>query len=197
MADYNPNQNDLISISESITMEISYNRVDVNDSISISEGITNLLPELNLSVNDEIDISDLNNSRFKEAADPDIDMVADTIASIQTIRASAILEAGSETSSSFKVQSALMLRFFVNVTAEVGVSLLNITLQTSPDNLKWYGVSDMDTISLPGRFTKVMTDPGVYVRIVSTVTGAATSFTFSIKMAKHMPIRRYNRIRRN
>ena len=89
----------------------------------------------------------------------------------------------SGTSNSFKVKATNSIRLYVDVTAEVGTSTLDITVQTSPDNSNWYDVTDLDQITATGQYTGTATVVGPYMRVKYTIAG--TSFTFSVKMTKY------------
>ncbi len=202
--------NDSISIAESIEEDIIPEIVSVNNSISIAESLDLEIPILFGSVNDEISITDVkaagglmplvvfDNVYIRDLfvqpiADAGVGAgsVSDTIASAQLVLASATRTAATYTSNAFKVSSTLFIRWFFDVTAEGGTSTLDIILQTSPDNSVWYDAVTADQISATGQYTTTLTEPGVYVRAKCTVAG--TSFTFSVKMAKHMPVRRFKR----
>jgi len=86
-------------------------------------------------------------------------------------------------SNSFKLRSSNSIRVYVDVTAEVGTSTLDVTVQTSPDNTSWYDVVDLDQITATGQYTTTATVVGPYMRIKYTLAG--TSFTFSVKMTKY------------
>ena len=89
----------------------------------------------------------------------------------------------SSNSNSFKIRSTNSVRLYVDVTAEVGTSTLDITIQTSPDNTNWYDAVDMDQITATGQYTTTATVIGPYMRVKYTIAG--TSFTFSVKMTKY------------
>lgn len=181
---------DSVTIAESLAYGLSLIVLSTSDSISISD--TEQETVLPLVVYDNIYIRDL---YVKAIADADVGTGAlgDTIAATQLVLASATRTAGTATSNSFKVRSALFIRWYVNVTAEVGSSTLDIIIQTSPDNSVWYDAVTIDQISATGQYTDTLTEPGIYVRAKCTVAG--TSFTYAIKMTKHMPIRRFERRR--
>jgi len=96
----------------------------------------------------------------------------------------------SSTSNSFKIQTSSSIRLYVDVTAEAGASTLDIVIQTSPDNSKWYDAVSMDQISATGQYTTTATVIGPYIRIKYTIAG--TSFTFEVKMTRHNWVRGQN-----
>ena len=179
---------DSITIAESQAYGLSLIVLSTSDSISISD--VEQLYEFPLYVYDNIYIRDL---FVKAIADADVAIKADTIAAPQTVLASATRTVGITTSNAFKVSSTLFIRWYFDVTAEAGTSTLDIILQTSPDNIVWYDAVTADQISATGQYTTTLTEPGIYVRAKCTVAG--TSFTFSVKMVKHMPVRRFERRR--
>lgn len=200
--------NNSISIAENIVLEVTPLLLTVTDTPSIAENIALKIPGLLLTTNDSILVADVKAAGglfplvvfdnvyirdyfWKAISDADVSTVADTIAATQLILASATRTAATYLSNAFKVSSALLIRWYFDVTAEVGTSTLDIILQTSPDNLVWYDAVTADQISATGQYTTTMTEPGIYVRAKCTVAG--TSFTFSVKMTKHMPVRRFER----
>ena len=100
----------------------------------------------------------------------------------KTILSSALRTTSSQ-SNSFKIRTSSSIRIYVDVTAEVGTSTLDITIQTSPDNSTWYDAVTMDQITATGQYTDTATVVGPYVRVKYTIGG--TSFTFSVKMTRH------------
>ena len=64
------------------------------------------------------------------------------------------------------------------MTAEAGASNLDITIQTSPDNVTWYTHTTVGQITATGQTRAAVTNFGNYMRINYVVGG--TSFTFSV-----------------
>lgn len=93
----------------------------------------------------------------------------------------------SSNSNSFKIKTSSSIRLYVDVTAEAGTSTLDITIQTSPDNSKWYDAVDLDQITATGQYTDTATVIGPYMRVKYTISG--TSFTFEVKMTRHNWVR--------
>jgi len=89
----------------------------------------------------------------------------------------------SSTSNAFKIKATNAIRIYIDVTAEVGTSTLDIVIQTSPDNSVWYDATTLTQITATGQYTEVATVVGPYMRIKYTIAG--TSFTFSVKMTKY------------
>ena len=104
------------------------------------------------------------------------------VTSPRTILSSAT-RSTSSTSNSFKIKTSSSIRLYVDVTAEVGTTTLDITIQTSPDNSVWYDAATMTQITATGQYTATATVVGPYIRIKYTIAG--TSFTFSVKMTRH------------
>lgn len=102
--------------------------------------------------------------------------------STQTILPSAA-RAVSGNTNSFKVGTSENIRLYVDVTVEPGVATLDIIIQTSPDNTKWYDAKTMTQITAIGQFTDLATQVGPYVRASYTIGGAG-GFTFEMKLAK-------------
>ena len=94
----------------------------------------------------------------------------------------------SSNSNSFKIKTSSSIRLYVDVTAEVGPTTLDIVIQTSPDNSKWYDAVEMDQISATGQYTDTATIIGPYMRVKYTIDG--TSLTFEVKMTRHNWARR-------
>lgn len=82
-------------------------------------------------------------------------------------------------SSSFEVSAYAEGQIFVDVTAKVSSPTLDITIQTSPDNVTWYTHTTIAQITNTGQVRQAITNFGNYIRI-NYVVGATTSFTFSI-----------------
>jgi len=95
-----------------------------------------------------------------------------------TILSSGIKTAATSQSSSFDVSSYTEGQVFVDVTVEASTSTLDITVQTSPDNVTWYTHTAMSQITAIGQYRQAITNFGNYLRIYYTVGG--TSFTFSV-----------------
>lgn len=97
-------------------------------------------------------------------------------------RVISLLSSGQKTgtgqSTAFDVSAYAEGQVFIDVTAEGGVSTLDITVQTSPDNTTWYTHTTVGQISATGETRAVVTNFGNYLRINYVVGG--TSFTFSI-----------------
>jgi len=95
-----------------------------------------------------------------------------------TFLSSGLKTAATAQSSAFDVSSYTEGQIFIDVTAEVGVSTLDITIQSSPDNVTWYIHTTVGQISATGQTRAAVTNFGNYLRINYTVGG--TSFTFSV-----------------
>lgn len=95
-----------------------------------------------------------------------------------TILSSGTRTAATAQSSSFVVAAYAEGQIFVDVTAEAGVSTLDIVIQTSPDDSTWYTHTTMSQITATGQVRQAITNFGKYVRVSYTVGGA--SMTFSI-----------------
>jgi hypothetical protein len=83
--------------------------------------------------------------------------------------------------STFDVSAYKEGQIFVDVTALDGSSTLNISVQTSPDNVKWYKYTDyvmINQITTTGQYRQIINNFGNYMRINYTVGG--TSVTFSV-----------------
>jgi len=81
-------------------------------------------------------------------------------------------------STGFNVSAYTEGQIFIDVTAEGGVSTLDITIQTSPDNAIWYTHTTVAQITAIGQYRAAVTNFGNYMRINYVVGG--TSFTFSV-----------------
>ena len=81
-------------------------------------------------------------------------------------------------STGFNVSAYTEGQIFIDVTAEGGVSTLDITIQTSPDNAIWYTHTTVVQITAIGQYRAAVTNFGNYMRINYVVGG--TSFTFSV-----------------
>jgi len=179
---------DSISVATSVTLFIPVLILSAYTSVSITDTFTTVVAQL--KVYDSVYIRTIFNESIEDTT---YESVANTIVSTQTIFASAVRTAtvGLYISESFKVSSAIMLRFHFNVTAEVGTSSLGSIIQTSPDNVTWYDALTIDAITATGQYSGTLTLPGVYVRVKSIVTG--TSMAYSCLMTKHM-INRQTRV---
>ncbi len=89
----------------------------------------------------------------------------------------------SGTSNSFKVRASYAIRLYVDVTVEPGSATLDIVIQTSPDNSKWYTAATMAQIVVIGQYTGTASIIGPYMRISYTI-GGSNGFTFGVKMSK-------------
>ncbi len=94
-----------------------------------------------------------------------------------TFLSSGLKTAATAQSTAFDVSAYVEGQIFVDVTAEVGASTLDITIQTSPDNTTWYTHTTISQITATGQTRAAITNFGNYVRINYIVGG--TSFTFS------------------
>ena len=81
-------------------------------------------------------------------------------------------------STGFNVSAYTEGQIFIDVTAEGGVSTLDITIQTSPDNAIWYTHTTVAQITAIGQYRAAVTNFGNYMRINYVIGG--TSFTFSV-----------------
>lgn len=108
------------------------------------------------------------------------------ITTTQSILASAA-RAASGSSNSFKIRSTENIRVYIDVTLVGAPGTLDVTIQTSPDNSKWYTVTTMSTISATGQYTGSGTVMGQYMRISYTIGGGG-NFTFSAQMTKNNPV---------
>jgi len=95
-----------------------------------------------------------------------------------TILSSGTRTAATGQSSSFVVSAYHEGQIFVDVTAEGGVSTLDIVIQTSPDDATWYTHTTISQITATGQVRQAITNFGNYLRISYTVGG--TSYTFSV-----------------
>jgi hypothetical protein len=95
-----------------------------------------------------------------------------------TLLSSGLKTAATAQSSSFDVSAYTEGQIFVDATAEGGTSTLDITVQTSPDNVTWFTHTAMSQISATGQYRQAVTNFGNYMRISYTV--GSTSFTFSV-----------------
>jgi hypothetical protein len=81
-------------------------------------------------------------------------------------------------STAFEVSAYAEGQIFVNVTTKNGASTLDVTIQTSPDNLTWYTHTTIGQITATGQYRQAIANFGKYVR-VSYVVGV-TSYVFDI-----------------
>jgi len=95
-----------------------------------------------------------------------------------TFLSSGLKTAATAQSTGFDVSAYNEGQVFVDVTAEGGASTLDITVQTSPDNITWYTHTTIAQITATGQTRAAISNFGNYVRINYTVGG--TSFTFSV-----------------
>jgi len=95
-----------------------------------------------------------------------------------TLLSSGLRTAATSQSSSFDVSAYAEGQIFIDVTAEAGVSTLDITVQTSPDDATWYTHTTVAQITATGQTRAAVTNFGTYLRIGYIVGG--TSMTFSV-----------------
>ena len=95
-----------------------------------------------------------------------------------TFLSSGLKTAATAQSTGFDVSAYAEGQIFVDVMAEGGVSTLDITIQTSPDNAVWYTHTTVGQISAIGQTRAAVTNFGNYMRINYVIGG--TSFTFSV-----------------
>ena len=95
-----------------------------------------------------------------------------------TFLSSGLKTAATAQSTGFDVSAYAEGQIFVDVMAEGGVSTLDITIQTSPDNAVWYTHTTVGQISAIGQTRAAVTNFGNYMRINYIIGG--TSFTFSV-----------------
>jgi len=95
-----------------------------------------------------------------------------------TFLSSGIKTAATAQSTAFDVSAYAEGQIFIDATAEAGTSTLDVTIQTSPDNVTWYTHTTVGQISATGQTRQAITNFGNYLRINYVVGG--TSFTFSI-----------------
>lgn len=107
----------------------------------------------------------------------------DSMADDRKTRVITFLSSGTRTaataqSTAFDVSAYAEGQIFVDVTAEASTSTLDITIQSSPDNVTFYTHTTMSQITATGQTRQAITNYGNYVRVYYVVGG--TSFTFSI-----------------
>lgn len=95
-----------------------------------------------------------------------------------TFLASGLKTAGTAQSSAFDVSAYAEGQIFVDVTAEAGTSTLDVTVQSSPDNVTWYTHTIVGQITATGQTVAELANFGKWMRISYTVGG--TSMTFSV-----------------
>ena len=95
-----------------------------------------------------------------------------------TFLASGLRTAATAQSTGFEVSQYAEGNIFVNVTAEAGVSTLDITIELSDDNTNYYTHTTIAQISATGQYRQAINNYGKYIRIKYTVAG--TSFTFAV-----------------
>ena len=96
---------------------------------------------------------------------------------VVTFLASGIRTAATAQSSGFDVSAYTEGQILVNVTAESGVSTLDIIIETSDNDSTYYTHTTMSQITATGKARQAITNFGKYVRLNYTVGG--TSFTFA------------------
>lgn len=94
-----------------------------------------------------------------------------------TFKASGQVTASTAQTTGFDVSAYAEGQILVTVTAEGGVSTLDITVQTSDDNSTYYDHTSCAQITATGQYRTAITNFGKYVRLSYTVGG--TSFTFA------------------
>lgn len=94
-----------------------------------------------------------------------------------TFLASGTRTAATAQSSGFDVSAYTEGQILVNVTAESGVSTLDIIIETSDDDSTYYTHTTMNQITATGKVRQAIANFGKYVRLNYTVGG--TSFTFA------------------
>ncbi|MBU1067668.1 hypothetical protein KKE60_07755 [Patescibacteria group bacterium] len=102
---------------------------------------------------------------------------ADRKTHVITFLASGTRTAATAQSTGFDVSAYIEGQILVNVTAESGVSTLDIIVETSDDNSTYYTHTAMAQITATGQYLQAITNFGKYVRLNYTVGG--TSFTFA------------------
>lgn len=103
---------------------------------------------------------------------------ADHATRLISFQASGLKTSATSQTSAFDLSAYSEGQIFVDVTAEGSTSTLDITIQSSPDNITWYTHAAMTQITATGQYRQAITNFGKYVRIYYTVGG--TSFTFSV-----------------
>ena len=95
-----------------------------------------------------------------------------------TLLSSGLKTAATAQSTAFDVSAYTEGQIFIDVTVEASTSTLDITIQTSPDNVTWYTHTTVGQITAIGQTRTAITNFGNYLRINYVVGG--TSFTFSV-----------------
>jgi len=95
-----------------------------------------------------------------------------------TFLSTGVKTAATAQSSTFDVSAYNEGQIFVDITAEVGTSTLDITIETSPDNVTWYTHTAMGHADSTGQYRQAITNFGNYLRINYALAG--TSFNFSV-----------------
>jgi len=106
-----------------------------------------------------------------------------------TMLSSTAVTASSAATSSYLIDDYTEGTIYIDVTAESGVSTLDVQVQSSPDNSEWYTFDESekvetdnfvtsDKIVETGNYVINISNIGKYIRCYYTVTG--TSMTFSI-----------------
>ena len=108
----------------------------------------------------------------------DLALAGDRRTHVTTFFASGVRTAATAQSSGFDVSAYHEGQILVDVTAESGVSTLDIIIETSDDNSTYYTHTTIAQISATGQTRQAITNFGKYVRINYTVGG--TSFTFAV-----------------
>jgi hypothetical protein len=109
--------------------------------------------------------------------------VATALADDHKTRVISLLSSGVKTaataqSTGFDVSAYTEGQIFIDVTVEVATTTLDVTIQTSPDNVTWYTHTTVAQISATGQTRAAVSNFGNYLRINYVVGG--TSFTFSV-----------------
>jgi hypothetical protein len=95
-----------------------------------------------------------------------------------TFLSSGLRTAATAQSTAFDVSAYSEGQIFIDVTVEASTSTLDVTVQTSPDNVTWYTHTAVGQISAIGQTRAAITNFGNYLRIQYILGG--TSFTFSV-----------------
>lgn len=95
-----------------------------------------------------------------------------------TFLSSGLKTAATAQSTGFDVSAYTEGQIFIDATVEASTSTLDITIQTSPDNVTWYTHTTVGQITAIGQTRAAITNFGNYVRISYVVGG--TSFIFSV-----------------
>lgn len=95
-----------------------------------------------------------------------------------TFLSSGLKSAATVQSTAFDVSAYAEGHICVDVTAEAGISTLDIIIQTSPDGVTWYTHTVIGQITATGQTIAEVTNFGKWLRIYYTVGG--TSMTFSV-----------------